>query len=73
MNPISSKRGFGLIGILIVMLVVFVLYFMKTDVFKSTQQGIKQKVGYIESRVQIKHHVERQVKDIQALAKKRYG
>ena len=64
-------RGFGLIELLAVLILIGLLYTLgaKTNFWKATGRD----KGYIEQQLAIKTKVENDIHDIQKLAKKRYA
>ena len=65
----ALQRGFGLIEIMLVLVLILVLYTMRARIFgKSAVSPIEN----IEQQIAIKKNIENQVKDIQKIAAKRY-
>jgi len=65
----TEKRGFGLIEILLVIILIMFVYAMRANFFSKSNNP----EGYVQKRIATKTRVEKQVRQIQSMAKKRYG
>ena len=77
MKKLRAKSGFGLIELLAVLIIIGILFVLKINFLDSKKSPMGKALqryspSHIQEQITTGQHVKNQVRDIQAMAKKRY-